>query len=184
MNLHIRSSLSAAAILGLFAITPAFAAGSSSDTAPTPTETTTKCEKGFAWDKKKQKCLAIVEGRLDNDTLFNAARELAYFGRPDDALVALAAMTEGDTDRVLTYKGFANRKADRIEEGFAFYRAALKQNPDNILVRSYMGQGYVEMGELTLASAQLDEIVARGGKGTWAERSLRKAIATGTTYSF
>jgi tetratricopeptide (TPR) repeat protein len=184
MNLHIRSSLSAAAVLGLLAVSPAFAAGSGSDTAPAPTETTTKCVKGKVWDAKKEKCVPIVQGMLDNDTLYNDARELAYFGRPDDALVALAAMTEGDTDRVLTYKGFANRKADRIEQGFEFYQAALKQNPDNILARSYMGQGYVEMGELTLASAQLDEIVARGGKGTWAERSLRNAIATGTTYSF
>jgi tetratricopeptide (TPR) repeat protein len=162
----------------------AFAAGSGSDDAPKPTETTTKCEKGFVFNDKSKKCEAIVEGKLDNDTLFDAARELAYFGRPDDALLALAAMTEGDTDRVLTYKGFANRKADRVEEGFAFYQAALEQNPDNILARSYMGQGYVDMGEITLASAQLDEIVARGGAGTWAERSLRKAIATGVTYSF
>jgi tetratricopeptide (TPR) repeat protein len=184
MTFQLRSSLSAAAVLAMFATGPAFSAGSGSDSPPAPTETTTKCEKGFAWDEKKQKCLEIVEGNLDNDTLFKAAREYAYFGRPEEALVALAAMTEGDTDRVLTYKGFANRKADRVEEGFAYYQAALEQNPDNLLVRSYMGQGYVEMGELTLAWAQLDEIVARGGVGTWAESSLRDAIATGVTYSF
>ena len=40
------------------------------------------------------------------------------------------------------------------------------------------------MDEVQLASLQLDAIRAHGGSGTWAERALSDAIATGVTYSF
>ena len=66
----------------------------------------------------------------------------------------------------------------------AFYDRALTQNPDNILARSYMGQGMVDAGDIDGAVTQWREITARGGKGTWAEASLRQAIATGTTYNY
>ena len=126
----------------------AFAAGSDTSEPPTPTETTTKCEKGQIFDEKTKLCVVPEKTGLNDDTRFDAVRELAHAGRPEEALLVLAAMTEGDTDRVLTYKGFANRKAGRIEVGLQFYAQALAQNPDNILARSYLGQAYVEMNEM------------------------------------
>ena len=162
----------------------ALAAGSGDSSAPKPTETTTKCAKGKVWDEKTKTCTDAKSGMLDDETRFRAARELAYMGRPEEALQVLAAMHEGESDRVLTYLGFANRKAGRLEEGLAFYDKALKQNPDNILARSYYGQALVEMDELQLASVQLDEIRARGGAGTWAETSLATAVKTGKTFSY
>ena len=173
-----------ALMIGLTLPAIAVAAGSGSSNPPAPTQTTTKCTKTQVWDEKTQKCVNAQSGMLDNDTLFQAAREIAYAGRPDDALVVLSAMTEGDTDRVLTYKGFANRKAGRIDEGMKYYQAALIQNPDNILARSYMGQGLVLEGKFDLAKLQLQEIVARGGEGTWAEESLKQALATGQTFAY
>lgn len=181
MMFHSRISLALALSTLPFAV---FAAGTDDTKPPTPTETTTECKDGLVWDKKKKECVEPVEGRLDDDTLFRAARELAWAGQNEAALKVLAAMQEGDSDRVLTYKGFANRKAGRVEEGMAFYSAALARNPDNILARSYMGQGLVEQGEAALARLQLDEIRARGGAGTWAEASLADAIRTGVTYSY
>ena len=65
-----------------------------------------------------------------------------------------------------------------------YYDQALTRNPDNILARSYMGQGKVAAGDKVAAVIQLREIQARGGAGTWAETSLRSAIETGTTYSY
>jgi len=173
-----------AVMIGLAVPGLALAAGGGDSTPPPKTETTTKCKKTEVWDDKTKKCVPAQSGMLDNDTLFQAAREIAYAGRPDDALVVLSAMTEGDTDRVLTYKGFANRKAGRIDEGMKYYNAALRQNPDNILARSYMGQGLVLQGKFDEARAQLQQIVARGGQGTWAEQSLQKALATGQTFSY
>jgi TPR repeat len=161
-----------------------FAAGSDSTEPPKPTQTTTVCEKGLIWDVKTEKCVKPDEQSLNDDARFKAVRELAYAGRPQEALVVLASMTEGDTDRVLTYRGFALRKSGDLEGGIAAYDAALAQNPDNILAHSYYGQLMVEMDEMDLARGHLDAIRSAGGAGTWAEASLARAIATGVTYNF
>jgi tetratricopeptide (TPR) repeat protein len=162
----------------------AFAAGSDDPEPPKATKTSTTCTKAQVWDEKTKSCVDAKSGALDDETRFRAVRELAYAGQPEAALVVLDAMQEGETDRVLTYRGFANRKAGRLEEGLAFYDRALKQNPDNLLARSYLGQAYVLMGEVELASLQLDEIGTRGGSGTWAETALKTAIATGQSSSY
>jgi tetratricopeptide (TPR) repeat protein len=175
--------LAAVLLLSLLPVA-AHAVGSDETEPPTPTETTTKCTDGQVWDEKTKACVAPDGALLDNDTLFRAVRELAWAGRPDEALVVLAAMTEGDSDRVLTYRGFALRKSGDLEGGLAAYERALQQNPANILARSYFGQMLVEMNEMQMASLQLDEIRARGGAGTWAETSLAHAIATGETATY
>ncbi len=174
----------ATALLLSFLPAAAWAVGSDDSEPPKPTETTTKCEGGQVWDDKTKACVNPQSGRLDDDTRFRAVRELAWAGRPDEALAVLATMTEGETDRVLTYRGFALRKSGDLEGGLAAYEAALQQNPDNILARSYFGQMLVEMDEMQMASLQVDEIRARSGAGTWAEQALARAIATGITYSF
>ena len=175
----------ALAILMLTALPyAAFAAGSDDTAPPTPTQTSEDCKKGEIWDEKTSLCVAPEKAGMTDDQRFLAVRELAYAGRPDDALRVLASMTEGKTDRVLTYLGFANRKAGRLEQGLSYYAEALIRNPDNIQARSYLGQAYVEMNELVLASAELDQIRLRGGAGSWAELTLAKAVATGQTTSY
>lgn len=163
---------------------PAFAAGSGDSTPPTPTQTSKDCTKAQIWDEKSKTCIDAKDSRLDNDTRMQAVRELAWAGQPDRALEVLAAVTEGDTDRVLTYRAFALRKAGQIEAGLQGYAQALRVNPDNILARSYLGQLYVEMAELDLARGELNQIRLRGGTGTWAETSLAEAIRTGRTLSY
>ena len=78
-----------------------------------------------------------------------------------------------------TQRGFVHRKLGDAELGNAYYRQAIAQNPDNLLARSYMGQGFVASGDLVAAKAQLTEIRTRGGRNTWAELALRMAIETG-----
>lgn len=121
---------------------------------------------------------------LDDDTRFRAVRELAWAGRPEDALIVLAARTKGKTDRVLTHIGFANRKAGRMDKGLAACARALALNPDNILCRSCPGQACVELGRIDLAEVQLAGIRARGGSGLWAETALQSAIQTGETHDY
>ena len=162
----------------------AFAAGSTDSTPPKPTETTKVCKDGKIWDKKTKSCVNAQESRLDDDTRYAAVRELAYAGKYADALSVLAAMSDQSESRVLTYYGFNHRKAGRTDLGMQYYRAALKTDPDNLLARSYMGQGLVAAGDLEGARAQLAEIEARGGKWDWAGTSLRHAIRSGKTYSY
>jgi hypothetical protein len=66
----------------------------------------------------------------------------------------------------------------------AYYQAALTVDPANILARSYMGQGFVTLGQTELAQAELSEIRKLGGGGTWAEHALAQALRSGTTYSY
>ncbi|MCF8486755.1 MAG: tetratricopeptide repeat protein [Rhodobacteraceae bacterium] len=162
----------------------AFADGSDDKLPPKPTETTTTCIKAMVWDEKQQKCISPQDGALNDDTRFRAVRELAYAGRSEEALIVLEAMTEGDSDRVLTYKGFAHRKSGRPDLGMDYYARALDLNPDNIVARSYLGQMLVEMGEIAAARRQLDQIRARGGAGTHAEASLAQSVGSGQTLSY
>jgi tetratricopeptide (TPR) repeat protein len=176
-----RLALATALALAPFA---ALAAGSDDAEAPAPTETTTTCEEGMVFDEKTKTCVAPEQTGMDNDTRYQAVRELAHAGRTEDAFRVLNSMTEGQTDRVLTYVGFLNRQQGNWEASLAAYDRALTLNPDNILARSYYGQALVLMNEISLASVQLDEIRARGGRGTWAEVALATAISTGETATY
>ena len=174
-------TLLAAALIALPAV--GFAAGGG-DTAPKPTQTTKDCWGKRVWDVAKQRCVRPKESSLSDDQLYDAVRELAYAGRYDGAEAALAAMSDPSDDRVLTYRGFINRKLGNLDAAMMFYTAALEKNPDNLLARSYMGQGLVVEGKMEAAQIQLAEIEARGGGYSWAGTSLRKAIYTGKTFNY
>lgn len=167
-----------------FAPQLALAAGSDDSEPPEPTATTTECAKGEVWDEKSKACIMAEDTSLNDDQRYDAVRELAYAGRPDEALSMLATMTEGETSRVMTYRGFLLRQTGRIEDGIAAYERAIALDPANILARSYYGQLLVQMDEGALARAQLEAIRAAGGSGTWAETALAAAVETGVTYTY
>ncbi|QHQ36035.1 tetratricopeptide repeat protein [Algicella marina] len=177
-----------AKISGLAAVfattaTIAFAAGSDDTTPPKPTATTTQCTSAQVFDPKTRKCVDARESNLSDDQRYEAARELAYDGQYENALIVLAAAEDQNDPRILNYKGFANRKAGRMDVGMSYYRAALDRNPDYVLVRSYMGQAFIQQGDFDAAEAQLREINARGGRDTWAYASLKMALSgTPSTY--
>ena len=170
--------------IALIIPTLSFGAGGGGGSAPEPSETTKSCINGKVWDKKSKSCVSASNTLLDDETLYGAVREFAYAGQYDHAQTALSAMSNQNDDRVLTYWGFTHRKKGDFETGMAFYRKAIAQNPDNILARSYMGQAFVEQGDLTGAREQLKLIRDGGGKGSWPEAALYQAIETGKTYSY
>ncbi len=159
---------------------PVTAFAASDETAPPKKP---KCESGFVYDKNSKKCVSGNGHSVDVDTLYKEVRALSYDGRYDDAQLLLALMP-ADDDRTLTYLGFTHRKMGNSEAAMTYYMRALARNPGNVLARSYMGQGFVDDGNVTAAIEQLREIRAHGGTGTWAEASLRTAIATGETFNW
>lgn len=162
----------------------AFAAGGTSVTPPEPTETTKTCKGKKVWDEEKKRCVRPQQSSLDQQDLLNAARELAYADRHQDAQSVLQAMADQNDSMVLTYWGFTHRKLGNSALAQAYYDQALVQDPNNHLARSYMGQGLVEQGQQGLALVQWKEIRARGGSGSWAEASLRKSLETGASFSY
>jgi len=175
--------LALAAALSLAPVA-AFAAGGEDETPPTPTETTEICEEGLVWDQATQTCTAPDESSNTDSQRLRDVRELAYQGRYLDARAVLETIEDQQAPRVLTYWGFVTRKSGDVDGGMAYYRAALTADPNLHLARSYMGQAHVETGALDAARAQLTEIRQRGGRGTWAELSLRMAIENGRGYSY
>lgn len=164
-----------AAVL-LASSTVAGAVGSDSSDPPTPTETTTVCPDGEIWDDDKKACVSAESSSLSDDDRYRGLRELAYQGRYRSALIVAEAMDPA-SDRTLTYKGFIARKTGDWDRALALYQAALLANPDNILARSYLGQGHAARGEYPEAELQLAEIRARRGSGTWAEEALVLALS-------
>lgn len=162
----------------------AFAAGSNDSTPPKPTQTATDCTAGQVYDKATKACLDAKSNLHDDDTRYEAVRELAHAGQYDRALLVLAAMSDPSESRVLTYQGFLARKTGDMPQGFAFYARALDADADNLLARSYLGQALVELGQIEAAKLQLAQIDARGGTGTWAEHALGTAIATGRGFTY
>lgn len=158
----------------------ALAAGSETPTQPTPIT----CDAGMIYDKETKSCVAINESRLSDDVLYEHARSLAFDGRFEEISLVLDSMKEGDTPRTLTLRGFAKRKMGDFGVAKAFYAEALEIDPNHWQARSYLGQGYVEAGDSAAARTQLRLIRTSGGRGTWAEVSLRDAIAKGAGYSY
>jgi tetratricopeptide (TPR) repeat protein len=163
-------------IIALCIAFPVAALAVDTDKPPEPTPTTTVCTGGKVWDHDEGACVDVREGRLGDDALYAAAREFAYAGQYAHAIAALEAMKDRRSDRVLTYMGFTLRKSGDPARGMGYYTAALTRNPDNLLARSYMGQGMAELGYLEGAHVQLAQIRARGGAGTWPELALLSAI--------
>jgi len=56
---------------------------------------------------------------------------------------------------ILNYLGFSHRKLMRFEEAEKYYRQALAINPDHIGANEYLGEMYLELGQLDKAKAQL-----------------------------
>lgn len=169
--------------LTILTLPMALAAGDDVTTPPPPTPTP-QCPAGQIHDQKTGKCVPAKSSSLSDNDRYQAVRELAYAQQYAAAAQVLDAMSDPSDDRVLTYRGFILRKTGRLEQAGEYYRAALNKNPNNLLVRSYMGQGFVEAGDLAAARRQHEEILARGGKGTWAEESLRTALSSGRTYRY
>ncbi|MGR3493048.1 MAG: hypothetical protein ACU0DW_13405 [Shimia sp.] len=163
----------------------AFAAGGGSSLPPQETETTSQCKDGQVFDEEAQECVMIedADAALTPEQRIEAVRELAYAGRYGDAQDLLRGLDQAD-DVVQTYWGFTHRKMGDIEAGMAAYAAALELNPDNLMVRSYLGQHFAETGAMDLAQAQLIEINARGGRETWPAKSLKWAIESGRGVSY
>ncbi|WP_170455722.1 tetratricopeptide repeat protein [Ruegeria arenilitoris] len=178
-----RLLMATALALQTFAFAPAVSAAGGDSSPPKPTNTTKKCLFGRVYDEAAGRCVKPNKTNFSEEQLYQAVRELAYNGQFENAQNVLRVMDQDD-DRVLTYWGFTYRKMGEAELAETYYQRAIETNPDNILARSYMGQGYVTEGKTELAIAQWREIKARGGEGTWAEASLREAIRTGLTYSY
>ena len=138
--------------------------------------TVTKCKDGKVWDKKQQKCVVPKQGMLDDDSIYEAGRDLAMAGRYGEAIEVLGMAADKTDPRILNYLGYSHRKSGRIQVGLGYYQEALRINPDYTLVREYLGEAYIQLGDVAAARTQLGEIEKRCGKGCAEYAELAKEI--------
>ena len=113
------------------------------------------------------------------DAAYLTASGLINEGRYEEALGALrqAGLALGPHPDVLTYQGFANRKLHNYDTAISFYSAALKLAPDHRGANEYLGEYYVETGQMTKARAQLVKLDGICKFGCEEAEELRRWIA-------
>ncbi len=120
------------------------------------------CKGGKVWDKSRQKCVPKTS-LLDNDSIYETGRSLAMQGRYGEAITILSLAKDKTDPRILNYLGYSHRKQGRVLVGLGYYREALRNNPDYTLVREYMGEAHLQLGDVASAREQLNEIAKRCG---------------------
>lgn len=156
-----------------FTASPALAAGGTITSTITP-----KCKKGKIWNRKMRKCVRIKKSSLlDDEDIYQTGRDLAIRKRFEDAILVLSYSSNKNDPRVLNYLGYAHRKAGRIEVGLGYYKAALRIDPDYTLVREYLGEAFLQKGDLKNAKIQLNEIEKRCGSDCAEYAELSQLIA-------
>ena len=136
-------------------ISPVLAAGDGGGI----TNTKPKCKKGKVWDKKKKKCVKKEDSSsIDQDSIYETGRDLAYAGRYGEAITILSLVHNVHDERVLNMLGYSHRKSGNMDVALSFYHKAIDQNPDYSLVREYLGEAYIQLGMLEKAREQLSEI--------------------------
>ena len=113
------------------------------------------------------------------DVLYSDALRLINLGEYDAAIEELRAAGAilGPHPDVLTYIGFANRKKGAHAEALSYYSAALSVAPDHLSANEYLGEYYVEMGDLARAQFQLDKLNALCPFGCEQTEELARWIA-------
>lgn len=106
---------------------------------------------------------SVEEGRTayaDAVGLINQER----FAEALDVLARVEAAVGPHPD-VFNYMGFASRKLGRFDAALSYYHAALRLDPNHLGATEYLGELYVQLGDLNRARgqlAQLDQLCAYG----------------------
>ncbi len=164
------SCLAAAFAVGLVAAavsSPAALAMSANPPSTTTTTTTTPpptcLQKGLVWDDTQKKCIAQKKGKVPDQSLLQQGWRLARTGHYDLAIDLFMLMADRSSPSALNGLGYANRKLGRFDIGITYYHQALAIDPDYVLAREYLGEGYAATGRIDLARAELTEIQKRCG---------------------
>ena len=150
----------------------------------TPEETAKKaaeaCEEGKVMDAEKKECVEATPA-TDKKTLWENGRNFANAGQYERAIRTLELAEMSGDARVLSYLGYSHRKLGHLLVAMGYYEAAVAADPDYVKVREYMGEGFIQMGNLDGARGQLAEIGKRCGTGCAEYAMLEQAIRAAET---
>ncbi len=112
-----------------------------------------------------------------------AAREKIKAGDFAGAMPLLAAVIKDAPKNAdaLNLMGFSLRKTGKASEALDYYNRALALEPKHLGANEYLGELYVEMGQLDKAKERLAVLEAACGKTCEQTRELTDAIAKAQT---
>ncbi len=117
------------------------------------------------WKTSTSQCKKKKNSELNlNDRLYAEGRLLAKTGEYAKAIAVLKTADQQDP-HVLNYLGYSYRKSGDLKTAIGYYKTALAIDPNFVLAREYLGEGYVKAGRLDLAKLELEQIGKRCGKG-------------------
>ncbi|MDZ7628457.1 MAG: tetratricopeptide repeat protein [Parvularculaceae bacterium] len=117
--------------------------------------------------------------KADGAGLYVAAVRLINEARYQEAIASLndAQVSVGPHPDILNYLGFANRKLGRIDDAKSWYAQALAINPRHLGANEYLGELYLEIGDLASAQRQLATLDRLCAFGCAEREDLARLIA-------
>ena len=123
----------------------------------------TSCGTGRVWSGEAEACFGRNSAALTDEDLYLGAGEGVHDGRYADALDLLGRIADKRHAKVLNLTGYATRKLGDVDKGIGYYHEALALDPDYTKARQYLGEGYLQKGDVAKAEEQLDQIADRCG---------------------
>jgi tetratricopeptide (TPR) repeat protein len=127
-------------------------------------------------NKDKPAC-APQNGQHSDDQIYEKAYWSAKNGDYQAALDMAARAANKEDPRILRVTGFATRKLGDVDAAMPYYQKALEINPGDTKTRQYLGEAYLQLGDLASARGQLREIEHDCGVSCEDYQSLADAIA-------
>ena len=141
----------------------------------------TSCGTGQAWSSGVEACVDGNSAALTDEDLYLAGRDLGQEARYVEALQLFFRMKNREQARVLSSIGYSTRKLGDIDKGINYYHQALERDPNYTKARQYLGEAYLEKGDVGNAKEQLIEIANRCGGPCDDYELLVKAITAYVT---
>ena len=139
------------------------------------------CGGGRVWQGTSQACIDGHSAALTDQDFYDEARALVDEGQYAAALDILHLIKKQEQPRVLNYIGYTTRKLGDVDKGLDYYHQALALDPNYLRAREYLGEGYLQKGDVASAREQLMEIADRCGDACEEYGKLEKAIVTYVT---
>lgn len=101
-----------------------------------------------------------MQGREIGEIRYGEAVRLIHQDRYEDAIAQLyqASAIVGPHPDILNYLGYSHRKLGKFDKAQGYYAQALKINPDHLGATEYLGELYLEIGEIKKAKRQLAKL--------------------------
>jgi tetratricopeptide (TPR) repeat protein len=135
-----------------------------------------QCRSNYVWECGRG-CVQRTGMIMPDEEIYAEAVSLIRARHYSEGLELLWAIETRQDPQVLNYIGFATRKLGNVDKGINYYHKALAIDPDYTLAREYLGEGYLQKGDVASAKRQLGEIRVRCGESCREYAVLATAIA-------